>query len=459
MRYITIPLLAAIASLLSSSPAYTDSGDQLFKLMPDDGEALDYFGKSVAISGITAIVGADWDAENGTSAGSAYLFDTTTGFQIFKLLANDGAVSDYFGCSVSISGTTAIVGAYWDDDNGPNSGSAYLFDTTTGQQIAKLLPDDGAMGDIFGISVAITSTTAIVGAIGDNDNGDNSGSAYLFNISNPAKPTQIAKLLPNDGAANDHFGSSVSISETTAIVGAYLNDDNGLNSGSAYLFDTNTGQQIFKLLPNDGTSGDYFGWSVAISGTTAIVGAHWDDDNGFSSGSAFLFDTTTGQQIFKILPNDGVGGDAFGISVAITGDIAIVGALGDQDNGLNSGSAYLFDLSDLLNIKQMVKILPNDGEANDQFSYSVSISETTAIIGAYGDDDQGYDSGSAYLFDTAGAPGKCIWDLDNSGDVGTADLLELFTQWSTDGPADFDESGVVGTSDLLILFANWGPCP
>ncbi len=150
MRHLT-PLLAAAASVLSTGPAYADLGDQLAKLLADDGAAWDEFGHSVAISG-----------------------------------------------------TTAIVGAHLDDDNGTNSGSAYLFDTATGRQITKLLPDDGAEGDHFGESVAIGGTTAIVGALfGDNDNGDNSGSAYLFDISDPANPTQIAKLLPDDGAASD----------------------------------------------------------------------------------------------------------------------------------------------------------------------------------------------------------------------------------------------------------------
>jgi hypothetical protein len=258
--------------------------------------------------------------------------------QEIKLLPSDGATSDYFGYSVAISGTTAIVGAYGDGDNGGYSGSAYLFDTTTGTQIAKLLPSDGAGDDLFGNSVAISGTTAIVGAYGDDDNGGYSGSAYLFDTTTG---TQIAKLLPSDGAVNDFFGTSVAISDTIAIVGAYLDDDNGTNAGSAYLFDTTTGTQIAKLLPSDGAANGRFGTSVAIIGTTAIVGAYGDDDNGGDSGSVYLFDTTTGTQIAKLLPSDGAADDNFGYSVAISGTTAIVGAYGDDDNGGDSGSAYL----------------------------------------------------------------------------------------------------------------------
>ena len=316
------------------------------------------------------------------------------GVQTAKLLPGDGAADDLFGILVAISNGTAIVGARTDDDNGIDSGSAYLFDTLTGMQIAKLLPNDGATGDLFGVSVAISGSTAIVGADGDDDNGSSSGSAYLFDT---LTGVQITKLLPSDGAANDIFGRSVAISGTTAIVGARLDDDNGIGSGSAYLFDTVTGNQIAKLLPSDGALGDFFGHPVAISGTTAIVGAINDDDNGSSSGSAYLFDTLTGVQIAKLLPGDGAAGDFFGQSVAISGSTAIVGTPGDADNGSHSGSAYLFDT---LTGVQFAKLVPGDGAANDSFGLSVAISGSTAIVGAALDDDNGSDSGSAYLYET-----------------------------------------------------------
>ena len=454
MRYLTPVLFAAAASVLSTAPAYADLGDQLFKLLPDDGAEGDWFGHSVAISGTTAIVGAVLDDDNGDRSGSAYLFDTTTGRQIAKLLANDGAAFDIFGHSVAISGATAIVGAYGDDDNGSASGSAYLFDITTGRQIAKLLANDGAAGDHFGRSVGISDATAIVGAWLDDDNGSASGSAYLFDTTTGR---QIAKLLPDDGAEFDLFGYSVAISGTTAIVGAYRDDDNGDFSGSAYLFDTTTGRQIAKLLPNDGATGDLFGRSVAISAETAIVGASLDDHNGTASGSAYLFDTATGRQIAKLLADDGAAYDVFGHAVAISGATAIVEAPLDDDNGSQSGSAYLFDAT---TGRQIAKLLPDDGEADDRFGISVAISGVTAIVGAYWDDDNGLESGSAYLLDAS----SCPWDLDDSAVVGVSDLLALLASWGpcppkAGCPADFDGNGNVGVSDLLSLLANWGPCP
>ena len=458
MPHLIIALFAA-ASVLSTAAASADLGDQLFKLLPDDGAAGDNFGFSVAISGATAIVGAHRDDDNGDTSGSAYLFDIsdpTNPTQIAKLLPNDGAEFDHFGESVAISGATAIVGAHYDDDNGEVSGSAYLFETTTGEQIAKLLPNDGAAYDGFGGCVAISGATAIVGSIRDDDNGIDSGSAYLFDTTTGR---QIAKLLPNDGAAYDFFGGRVAISGAIAIVGAHLDDDNGRWSGSAYLFDSTTGRQIAKLLPNDGAADDRFGSGVAISGATAIVGALFDDDNGVDSGSAYLFDISdpaNPRQLFKLLPNDGAAWDFFG-PVAISGATAIVGARGDDDNGSFSGSAYLFDIS---TGRQIAKLLPDDGEAFDRFG-SVAITgspgKETAIVGALFDGDNGNASGSAYLFDAS----ACPWDLDGSGDVGVKDLLSLLGSWGPcEGcPADFNGDGTVGVSDLLIFLANWGPCP
>jgi len=323
-----------------------------------------------------------------------------------RLLANDRAANDLFGESVSISGGTAIVGAVWNDDNGSNSGSAYIFkDSGTGwAQAAKLLAADGAAYDQFGRSVSISGGTAIVGAEGGDDNGYDSGSAYIFKDTGTGW-VQAAKLLAGDGAASDSFGYSVSISGGTAIVGAMWDDDNGSSSGSAYIFrDTGSGwTQTAKLLAGDGAASDSFGQSVSISGGTAIVGAHCDDDNGSASGSAYIFkDTGSGwTQAAKLVADDGVQSDYFGYSVSISGGKAIVGAYGDADKGSDSGSAYIFQDTGS-GWDQVAKLVAADGAAADHFGYSVSISGGTAIVGADGDDDKGPWSGSAYIFQDTG---------------------------------------------------------
>jgi hypothetical protein len=413
------------------------------KLTAADGDPNDYFGGSVSISGDYAIVGARLDDENGTDSGSAYIFtpndvDPNNWDQVAKLTADDGAVEDYFGNSVSISGNYAIVGASRDDDNGDASGSAYIFtpndvDPNNWDQVAKLTADDGDPNDYFGNSVSISGDYAIVGAYGDDDNGAGSGSAYIFtpNDVDPKNWDQVAKLTASDGAANERFGNSVSISGDYAIVAAYWDSDNGTLSGSAYIFtpndvDPNNWDQVAKLTAADGASFDFFGNSVSISGDYAVVGALWDDDSGSNSGSAYVFqriDTTWFEQA-KLLAADGAADDHFGNSVSISGNYAIVGASRDDDNATDSGSAYVFQRIDTTWFEQ-AKLLAADGAADDHFGFSVSISGDYAIAGAYGDDDSGSMSGSAYVFEmlcpSSDLTGDCLVNFE--------DLAEIAGQW------------------------------
>ncbi len=369
---------------------------QNFKLLGDEGTADFNLGESVAIDGTMAVIGqvnGCCDDDN-----KAFIYDATTGLLLATLLPNDPE-GYQFGWSVAISGNTAIVGANTAAANGGLlTGAAYLFDVSTGLQTFRLVANDGQDLDGFGSDLAIGGTTSVVGAPLSDDNGDRSGSAYVFDTTTGQ---QLFKLVPDDNAEDDHFGGwngrGIDIDGNIAVIGAFLDTtDNGFRSGSAYLFDVTTGQQIAKLLPIDGAEDDRFGTSVGISGNIAIVGAPRDDDNGEDSGSAYLFDITTGQQILKLLPDDGVTEDDFGLSVRLHGNFAIVGAQDDDDNGENSGSAYLFDVS---TGQQIAKILPDDGALGDRFGRSVGISGTAIIVGAPRDDDDGKDSGSAFLFD------------------------------------------------------------
>jgi len=353
-------------------------------------------------------------------------FTNSNWLQQQKLTAGaDAGDTDYLGFNVSISsdGSTAIVGAYRDDDNGQtDSGSAYIFVRSSGTwtQQAKLTAGaDAGASDSFGYNVSISSdgSTVIVGAYGDDDNGQtDSGSAYIF-VRSDGTWTQQAKLTAGaDAGAGDQFGFSVSISSdgSTAIVGAYLDDDNGqTDSGSAYIFVRSDGtwtQQAKLTAGTDAGAGDRLGFSVSISGdgSTAIVGAYLDDDNGQgNSGSAYIFVRSSGtwtQQAKLTAGADAGASDYFGYNVSISSDgsTAIVGAYVDDDNGQsNSGSAYIFVRSGSSWTQQQKLTAGTDAGASDYFGRSVSISSngSTAIVGAYGDDDNGQsNSGSAYIF-------------------------------------------------------------
>ena len=385
-------LLAAIVTFVfavSSSHAATLDFSQ--KLTASDSAASDWLGWSVALSGNTALLGSPGDDDNGSFTGSAYLVDKTTGNQLHKLTAPDGAAGDWFGNAVAISGNKALVGSFRDTGATTQTGSAYLFDTTNGSLLHKLTAPVQGVVDQFGISVAISGNQALIGSHNDDDNGADSGSAYLFDATTGSL---LHKLIAPDGAAGDRFGASAAISDNLALVGSNRDDDNGNDSGSAYLFDTTTGSLLHKLTAPDGAADDLFGNSVALSGNLALVGSFFDDDNGTDSGSAYLFDTTTGSLLHKLTAPDGATADYFGRSVALAGELALIGSYSDDDNGLDSGSAYLFDTT---TGSLLQKITAQDGTTNDLFGWSVALSSDTALIGSRNDDDNATDSGSAYV--------------------------------------------------------------
>ncbi len=381
------------------------------KLAASDGSADDRFGISVAVSGDTVAVGANGD-DVGTNAaqGSAYVFMRlgTIWSQQQKLTASDGGANHDFGYSVAVSGDVSVVGASAGFGTTLGSGSAYVFarSGTTWSQQQKLTASDGVNGDSFGIAVAVSGDTAMVGAFSDDvGTNANQGSVYAF-VRAGTSWSQQQKLTASDGAANDLFGISLAISGDTAVVGAY-SDDVGANTdqGSAYVFVRSgtvwSAQQ--KLTASDGAPSDWFGYSVAVSGDTALVGAYSDNvGTNLNQGSAYVFvrSGTTWSQQQKVTASDGAGADSFGRSVAVSGDTALVGAyLDDVGTNTDQGSAYVYVRSGTTWSEQQ-KLTASDGAANDWFGYSVAVSADTTVVGAYLDDVVGTNTnqGSAYVF-------------------------------------------------------------
>ncbi|MFG0305664.1 MAG: GC-type dockerin domain-anchored protein [Phycisphaerales bacterium JB040] len=431
-----------VALCVLAVPAAGQAVREDFKLLPGDGSPEDQFGWSIALGDGKVVVGAWLDDDNGAGSGSAYLFDAASGLQLAKLLPVDGAPGDQFGWSVAIGGGVVAVGAHLDDDNGPESGGVYLFDAASGAELRKLLPDDGAPDDQFGWSVSIDAGLVAVGSWRDDDGGSNSGSAYLFDAATGA---QLVKLLPEDGAVNDLFGAPIAIRDGVVAVGSFSDDDNGPNSGSVYLFDAGTGAQLRKLLPDDGAEGDRFGRSIGLGGGIAAVTSFLDDDNGLDSGSAYLFDLGTGVQLAKLLPGDGAERDRFGYSIGLDAGVVVVGAAYDADNGGASGSAYLFDAATGV---QLAKLLPRDGASGDRFGRTVALDAGVAGAGAYGGDDNGTNSGAAYLFDLRclGVPRS---DLNADGVLDNADINAFVAAYlAGDAGADVNRDGVFDNGDI-----------
>jgi hypothetical protein len=396
----TSRLIALVVCTASSTryaiAASPSLGDQRFKLIASDSAASDFFGNSLGISGSRIIVGAYGKDDAGVNSGSAYLLDKNSGQQLFKLVASDAAAGDLFGSVVGVSGNRAIVGAYFDDNVSIDDGSAYLFDASNGQQLFKLAQPNAAQDNHFGISVGIDGGTAIVGASGTSvsSSDSHSGVAYLFDVATG----QIKfTLRAPDAHSGEQFGQAVSVRDNIAIVGAFADNVHGPASGSAYLFNTITGSPIRKFTPADGQQLDQFGNAVAVSSSYALVGAALDDDNGVDSGSAYVFDVNTGQQLFKLKPSDGASQARFGSSVAFSGNLAIIGAARDNANGQESGAAYIFNLT---TGRQILKIRGSDTDAFDDFGTSVGIDGDTIVGGAPFADLPGgrIQAGAAYLF-------------------------------------------------------------
>ncbi len=413
----------------------------------DDRGADDNFGYSVSVNGNYAIVGApqeDEDISGGNTlsqAGSAYVFmrsGNTWQLQA-KLVAADRGAGDWFGFSVSISGDYALVGARneAEDASGGNTlsaaGSAYIFmrSGSSWSQQAKLVASDRGAGDWFGFSVSISGDYALVGAYleAEDASGGNTlsqaGSAYVF-VRSGSSWSQQAKLVASDRGAGDYFGYSVSISGDYALVGACLEDQdasggNALSSaGSAYVFmrSGSSWSQQAKLVAADRGAGDYFGYSVSISGDYVIVGAVQEDHDATGgntltdAGSAYVFmrSGSSWSQQAKLVAGDRGVSDYFGTSVSISGDYALVGAcLEDHDasggNTLGSaGSAYVFMRSGS-SWSQQAKLVAADRGAGDYFGISVSISGDYALVGARNEDEDASggnplsNAGSAYVFE------------------------------------------------------------
>ena len=411
----------------------------------------DWFGFSVAISDDTVVVGAPYESGSGTGvdppddnglllSGAAYVFERTAGVwsqQAYLKASNPGS-GDEFGFSVAVSGDTVVVGAMneagsgtgvdpMDNDIAYGSGAAYVFQRTTGTwaQQAYLKASNTGSFDNFGFSVAVSGDRVVVGAINEAGSGtgvdppdDNlavhSGAAYVFERL-AGSWSQEAYLKASNGGLDDRFGYSVSVSGDTVVVGAVFEagsgtgvdppDDNGASdSGAAYVFERTGGlwsQQAYLKASNTGT-GDQFGFSVAVSGDTVVVGAileagsgtgvdPTDDNLAVQSGAAYVFERTAGswsQQNYIKASNTGAA-DQFGRTVAVSGDTVVVGARGEDSSGTgvnppddnsapSSGAVYVFDLRNPTTTT-IGLISPSPGRVGISYivAYSVTAAEGT----------------------------------------------------------------------------------
>jgi hypothetical protein len=336
------------------------------KLFPADGANSDRFGGDVAVSAGVAVVGALYDDDRGSDSGSVYVFRHSgiSWVHEAKLSPTDGQAGDFFGHAVAISGNLIAASAYGDDDRGINAGAVYVWQWTGSAwvQDGKLFAPDAAVSDLFGVDVALSGDRLVVGSYQDDDRGTGSGSAYVFRRT-AAGWVQQAKLVATDGAANNLFGWHVDISGDLIVVGVQQHNPlpdvivngvvtknpAGVNQGAAYVFrwTGSAWQQEIKLLASDGVKFDKFGSSVAVADNAVTVGAYWwEDASGpLDMGSAYRFAydpiSRAWRQEVILRPEGGWFYDQLGLSAAMDGDVTIVGALEDSPN-TNAGAVCIF---------------------------------------------------------------------------------------------------------------------
>ena len=409
---VPVGVLAQEASTeVKLTAADASAGDAFSSFQPIPGPA----SYALSISGDTVVVGAAGDDDLGLDSGSAYVFvrTGTTWAQQAKLTASDGDAGDLFGRSVAVSGDTVIVGASHDDDAGLNSGSAYVFvrTGTTWAQQAKLPAVSRSAQDRFGIHVAVEGDTAVVGATGDDHHAGafNAGSAYVF-VRTGMIWAQQAKLMAPDAASFSGFGFTVAIDGDTIAIDADGTDHSGLaNAGAVYVFVRSGSFWSFeaKLTANDAAENDFFGFPVSISGDTIAMGACCENPVGPGSatapGAAYVFvrSGTTWSQQAKLVASDATNQGYMGDGVAVSGDTVIVGADRKDGTFLGQGAVYVFRRFGST-WTEVSKLTASDAAEDDFFGYPVVFSGDFFAIGAVGDDDGGAAAGAVYVFNIAG---------------------------------------------------------
>jgi len=412
---------------------------------PDD---IDWFGYSVSISGDYAIAGAPLEDTVGSEDGAAYIFHRDNGVewrQATQIVADDAEARDNFGISVSISGDYAIVGASAEDTGGSDAGAAYIFhrDGEWWPQQAKIMAPDAQASDYFGIPVSISGDYAIVGSKGEDTGGSAAGAAYIFHRSGENTWDTGTKVMASDAAADDNFGRSVSISGPYAIVGADKEDTRGLDAGAAYLY-SRTGENTWdtgtKIMADDAAADDNFGSSVSIFGYYAIVGANHEDEGGLDAGAAYIIDHDLPAAI-DLLSFEAEWVDGGAALYWLTGSETDCGAFTilrcEIDSTSNCYMDDYLDLGEVIPCEDSLDgaqygIIDQTADPSVNYSYMLREYETTGGINHYGpaflysdeyeDDDQNDDD----------LPNDDLSDDDNPGDASLGD--------SADGVNDSDES-------------------
>jgi hypothetical protein len=383
------------------------------KLVAYDAASYDYYGSGVSIHKDTLCIGA-YRADPGgiADAGSVYVY-VRDGMGVWsfqqKLFASDGLTLDWFGSyGIAVYDDMVLVGAHHDHIDVADAGSVYVFTRTdsTWYEQTKLSAAVRVANDYFGYAVSLYGNVALIGSYLANVVGTDSGSAFVFSFTEGTWSAGV-QLMCSDSSAGDEFGLGVALSVDTGVVGSRKQDpDRGIDAGSAYVFVTNGTwwSEQAKLTAPDGLGGDYFGQSVDIYADTVVVGAYldhaiWAESSAIDVGSAYVFvrdSSSVWSMQAKLTASDGAASDQFGVRLAVFGDSVVVGARYDDDIASATGSAYVFErIGSTWREYSKVAAVTGEAVANSEFGRWLDVYDNDVIIAAWRNDGP-IDSGRAY---------------------------------------------------------------
>ena len=461
MKHSRIAIVAALALLSSQALAHHPSAG---KIVPEDLAAGDHFGYAVDIDAGTAVASAPNHDELAADAGAVYVYDRSGVFwnEQAKLFASNGAAGDYFGYAVALDGDTLVVGAPFANPAASESGTAYIFvrSGSVWTEQAILAPSLAAADDHFGSAVSISGDTVIVGAP-NRDRGmvTDAGAAFVF-VRSGTVWTEEQKIQALDGAPMDFFGTAVAVDANRALIGAVQGQGGSGNpdTGAAYLYERTgtTWALADKFADGDGATGDLYGAGVSVAGDWLSIGAPNNNAGGTNAGAAFMFQKVRGTWTLMNKRIGGEAGDKQGSSTStVVSGYTVVGRSGDDEEATNAGKMMLFTQ---LPVPFTFEVyVSEEPVAEDQLGNAVAIAEDYwAIAGAFGHDDAGADAGSIDIFTVTRDPVHyCTAGISASGCQATLEAMGVPCANADDGFI-VEASNLEGQKDGLYFFGTSG---
>ncbi len=444
--------------------------NEIQTLISSDIAEEDFFGNAVAITDNYMMIGAGYDDDNGSRSGSVYVYEKLDNQweQTAKLIASDGSENDFFGYTITMNDEWAFISSVGADTY---AGKVYVFHNISGvwQEESILTASDATEYDFFGYAMDNSGEYVVIGAYGNDDAATESGAIYLFRWVDGSW-IEHQKLTAEDAAANDKFGISVAMNNSFVVVGAPENANEGVKTGSVYLFHNAMDDWIpfDKLTAEDAALGDHFGSSVAIDDYYFVVGAEYKNEGETWSGAAYVYQDygDNWEQTAKLTPTDPALYQYFGHSADVFQNHILIGGKGETSFSQDQkGVAYMFNYTSENNTwNTLAKIQPQEYEASDFFGRSVCMSSNAILIGAHASDVNYEDAGIAYVFDAIAPTITQQPNSLNNVEWGTNvqfDILAYGTnisyQWFKDGETLVDGNTISGALTNTLSISNVSP--